>query len=157
MNLYIDGYRTNNKKLVETLTEASYWYCAKLLGVRMVNSPNLNVEIQLTRNLKDKEDVYGFCSVNGSLSRPRDFCIELDGSTEHDMEQLLTWLAHEFVHLKQFYRIELYDMTDGTTQWKTKRYKLNNTSYLDSPWEKEAYRLETKLADEFLEQYYERR
>ena len=56
MNLYIDGYRTQNKKLVETLTAASYWYCAKLLGMRMVNSPNLDVEIQLTRNLKQKEN-----------------------------------------------------------------------------------------------------
>ena len=155
MNLYIEGYRTQNKKLVETLTEASYWYCAKLLGVRMVNSPNLDVEIQLTRNLKQKEDVYGFCHINGNLGRPRDFCIELDASIEHDMEQLLTWLAHEFVHLKQFFRIELYDLTDGTTQWKTKRYKLNSTSYLNSPWEKEAYRLENKLADEFMESYYE--
>ena len=155
MNLYIEGYRTQNKKLVETLTAASYWYCAKLLGMRMVNSPNLDVEIQLTRNLKQKENVYGFCHINGNLGRPNDFCIELDGSIEHDMEQLLTWLAHEFVHLKQFFRIELYDLTDGTTQWKTKRYKLNNTSYLNSPWEKEAYRLENKLADEFMESYYE--
>ena len=69
------------------------------------------------------------------------------------MEQLLTWLAHEFVHLKQFFRIELYDLTDGSTQWKTKRYKLNNTTYMSSPWEREAYRLENKLADEFLESY----
>jgi len=153
MNLYIEGYRTQNKKLVETLTDASFWYCAKLLGPRMVNSPNLDVEIQLTRNLKEKENVYGFCHINGNLGRPNDFCIELDGSIEHDMEQLLTWLAHEFVHLKQFFRIELYDLTDGSTQWKTKRYKLNNTSYMSSPWEREAYRLENKLADEFLESY----
>ena len=38
MQLYIEGYRTQNKKLVETLTDAAYWYCAKLLGTRMVNS-----------------------------------------------------------------------------------------------------------------------
>jgi len=153
MNLYIEGYRTQNKKLVETLTTASYWYCAKLLGIRMVNSPNLDVDIRLTRNLKEKENVYGYCHIIGNLGRPKEFCIELDGSTEHDMVQLLTWLAHEFVHLKQFFRIELYDLTDGTTQWKTKRYKSNKVTYLNSPWEKEAYRLENKLADEFLESY----
>ena len=153
MNLYIEGYRTQNKKLVETLTTASYWYCAKLLGIRMVNSPNLDVDIRLTRNLKEKENVYGYCHIIGNLGRPKEFCIELDGSTEHDMVQLLTWLAHEFVHLKQFFRIELYDLTDGTTQWKTKRYKSNKVTYLNSPWEKEAYRLENKLADEFMESY----
>ena len=155
MQLYIEGYRTQNKKLVDTLTSAAYWYCAKLLGTRMVNSTKLMVDIKLTKDLKGKENVYGFCHIIGNLGRPKEFCIELDGSIEHDMEQLLTWLAHEFVHLKQFYRIELYDMTDGTTQWKTKKYKLNSTSYLNSPWEKEAYRLENKLADEFMETYYE--
>lgn len=155
MNLYIEGYRTNNKKLVQTLTEASYWYCAKLLGIRMVNSPNLDVEIKLVKDMKAKTSAYGFCSVTGALSKPREFQIELDASIEYDIKQLLIWLAHEFVHLKQFFRIELYDLTDGTTQWKTKRYKLNNTTYLNSPWEKEAYRLENKLADEFLESYYE--
>jgi len=155
MQLYIEGYRTQNKKLVETLTTAAYWYCAKLLGTRMVNSKNLILDIKLTKDLKQKEDAYGFCHVTGNIGRPREFCIELDASLEHDMEQLLTWLAHEFVHLKQFFRIELYDLVNGKTQWKTKRYKLNNKSHLEAPWEKEAYRLETKLADEFMESYYE--
>ena len=155
MNLYIDGYRTQNKKLVETLTAASFWYCAKLLGTRMVNSPNLDVDIVLIKDLKRKENVYGFCHIMGNLGRPRDFCIELDGSVEHGDEQLITWLAHEFVHLKQFFRKELWDYEDGTTQCKTKRYKLNSKSYINSPWEKEAYRLENKLADEFMECYYE--
>ena len=50
MILYIEGYRTQNKKLVETLTDAAYWYCAKLLGPRMVKSQNLELDIKLTRN-----------------------------------------------------------------------------------------------------------
>lgn len=153
MNLYIEGYRTQNKKLVETLSQASFWYCAKLLGTRMVNSPNLDLDIKLIKDLKKKEDVYGYCHITGNLGRPKEFCIEIDASVEHDMEQLLTWLAHEFVHLKQFFRIELCDFEDGTTQWKSKTYKLNTVTYFNSPWEKEAYRLENKLADEFLETY----
>jgi hypothetical protein len=120
----------------------------------MVNSPNLDVDIKLIKDLKKKEDVYGYCHIIGNLGRPKEFCIEIDGSVEHDMEQLLTWLAHEFVHLKQFFRMELYDYEDGMTQWKTKRYKINKRSDLDSPWEKEAYRLESKLADEFMETHY---
>ena len=155
MNLYIEGYRTQNKKLIETLSTASFWYCAKLLGIRMVNSPNLDVDIKLINGLKKKEDAYGFCYITGNLSRPREFCIELDASTEHDIEQLLAWLAHEFVHVKQFFRIELHDYEDGSTQWKIRRYKLNTVTYLNSPWEKEAYRLENKLANEFLETCYE--
>ena len=104
---------------------------------------------------KKKEKTYGYCHIIGNLSRPREFCIELDADTKFDMKQLLTWLAHEFVHLRQFFRMELYDYVDGTTQWKTKRYKINSKSDLEAPWEKEAYRLESKLADEFVERYYE--
>ena len=155
MRLYIDGYRTQNKKLIDILTDAAFYYCAALLGTRMVNSKNLIVDIKLTNGLKKKENVYGYCHIIGNLSRPREFCIELDADTKFDMKQLLTWLAHEFVHLRQFFRMELYDYVDGTTQWKTKRYKINSRSDLEAPWEKEAYRLESKLADEFVERYYE--
>ena len=155
MKLYIEGYRTQNHKLWNILTEASYYFCAHLLSKRMATNSNLEVDIKLTKNLKQKEGAYGFCHItDDDLNRPREFMIELDASMDNSIEQLVTWLAHEFVHLKQFVRGELYDYAVGQkVQWKTKRYKLNKTSHLDSPWEKEAYRLENKLADEFMEIY----
>ena len=52
------------------------------------------------------------------------------------------------IHLKQFVKGELYDYEDETVQWKTKRYKLH-MAYDDMPWEREAYRLETKLYDKW--------
>ena len=80
--------------------------------------------------------------------------IELDASMRHSIENLLMWLAHEMVHLKQFVRKELWDYEIGSVQWKTKRYS-SSMKYNDMPWEKEAYRLEDKLYYEFAEWYYE--
>ena len=71
----------------------------------------------------------------------------------HPFDQILTWLAHEMVHLKQFVRGELFDYETGRVQWKTKSF--GRIHYDDSPWEKEAYRLESPLYEEFAEWYYE--
>jgi len=54
-------------------------------------------------------------------------------------------LAHEMVHVKQFARGEL---DSGLTSWKSNKY-CANIEYWDQPWEKEARRLQFKLAEEF--------
>ena len=89
------------------------------------------------------------------MSKPREFCIELDASMNHPFDQLLIWLGHEFVHLKQFVRGELFDYETGKTQWKSRVYDMANIVHDDQPWEKEAYRLESVLYEEFAEWYYE--
>ena len=78
--------------------------------------------------------------------------IELDASMKHPFDQILIWLAHEMVHLKQFVRGELCDYETGRVQWKTRSF--GRVHYNDQPWEKEAYRLEEKLYKEFAEWYY---
>jgi hypothetical protein len=54
-------------------------------------------------------------------------------------------LAHEMVHVKQFARGE---MDAGLSRWKSNQYA-GNIDYWDQPWEKEARRLQFKLAEEF--------
>ena len=149
MNLYIEGYRTQNKKLVEDITSATYYYVYKLLGGR--SARHITVDIKLTKNLKKKSGAYGFCQIMNDVDKPREFELEIDASTKHPTSQILTWIAHECVHLKQFVNQELFDYEDETVQWKSKRYKLS-MNYDDMPWEKEAYRLETKLYEEWEEQ-----
>ena len=117
---------------------------------------HITVEIKLTKDLKKKEDAYGYCHITGDdLSKPREFCIELDASTKFDFAQILTWLSHEFVHLKQFVRSELLDYEFDRTQWKSRMYNVTRTEYDKQPWEREAYRLESVLYEEFAEWYYE--
>ena len=150
MNLYIDGYRSHNIQLSSALYDASYFYGEKLLGSRMLKG--ITLEIKLTRKLKQKEETYGYCHIiSDNLNKPREFMIELDASMKYSFDQILTWLAHEFVHLKQFVRGELCDYETGRVQWKTRSF--GRVHYDDQPWEKEAYRLETKLFEEFKESY----
>ena len=152
MQLYIEGYRSNNKELYKEVSNASLYYGALLLGTRMLN--NIYLDIKLTKDLKKKEQAYGYCHIiDDDLNRPREFMIELDTSMKHSFDQILIWLAHEMVHLKQFVRGELFDYETGKVQWKRRMY--GNVHYEDQPWEKEAYRLEEKLYNEFAEWYYE--
>lgn len=149
MQLYIDGYRTQNKKLVEDITSATYYYVYKLLGGR--SARHVTVDVKLIKDLKKKTGAYGFCQIMNDVDKPREFELEIDASTRNEISQILTWIAHECIHIKQFVKGELYDYEDETVQWKTKRYKLS-MDYDDMPWEKEAYRIETKLYEEWEEQ-----
>ena len=152
MRVYIDGYRSHNKALSNALNEAAWYYGLVLLGGRMAR--HVEVEIKLTKDLKKKEDAYGYCHIiSDNLNKPREFCIELDASTKFDFEQILTWMGHEFVHLKQFVRGELFDYEFNKTQWKSRVYNVARTAHDKQPWEREAYRLEGVLYDEFANWY----
>jgi hypothetical protein len=153
MIVEVEGYRSQNLTFYRTVENAVEFYGEVLLGKRMAKS--VHVFVKLTKNLKKKEKAYGFCHIiDDSLSRPREFMIELDASMRHPFSQILTWLAHEMVHLKQFVRKELWDYESGQVQWKSRAYS-NKVHYDDQPWEKEAYRLESELYEMFEEEYYE--
>ena len=153
MIVEIEGYRSHNLTLYRAVENAVEFYGEVLLGKRMAK--NVHVFVKLTKNLKKKEKAYGFCHIiDDSLSKPREFMIELDTSMKHSFDQILTWLAHEMVHLKQFVRKELWDYESGRVQWKSRAYS-KKVHYDDQPWEKEAYRLEGELYEMFEEEYYE--
>ena len=148
MMLSIEGYRKHNKALYQSVGSAALFYGEVLLGKRMVK--NIYLDIKLTKDLKKKEGAYGFCHiVDDSLAKPREFMIELDTSMKWSFDQILTWLAHEMVHLKQFVRKELWDYETGQVQWKSRTY--SRVHYDDQPWEREAYRLEGELYEMFEE------
>ena len=152
MQLYIEGYRRHNKELHRAISSAALDYSEILLGARMTK--NISIDIKLTKDLKKKEKAYGFCHiVDDNLSRPREFMIELDASMKYKFDQILTWLAHEMVHVKQFVRKELWDYESGRVQWKSRSF--GKVHYNDQPWEKEAYRLEDELYEMFEGDYYE--
>ena len=151
MIIEIKGYRSHNVGLYQALGNASIDYGEILLGKRMAKY--IYLDIKLTKDLKKKEQAYGFCHiVDDNLNKPREFMIELDTSMRHSFKDILTWLAHEMVHLKQFVRKELWDYETGRVQWKSRTY--GKTHYDDQPWEKEAYRLEGELYEMFEEWYY---
>ena len=152
MIIQIEGYRSHNQELKNLVKLGAEFYGEVLLGKRMAK--NIYLDIKLTKGLKKKEKAYGYCHiVDDSLARPREFMIELDTSMRYKFDQILTWLAHEMVHLKQFVRGELCDYETGRVQWKSRTF--GKVHYDDQPCEKEAYRLEGELYEMFAEEYYE--
>ena len=152
MILCIEGYRSHNRDFHRALKSGAMFYAEVLLGKRMAK--NIYLDIKLTKDLKKKEGAYGYCHiVDDSLAKPREFMIELDASMRYKFDQILTWLAHEMVHLKQFVRGELCDYESGRVQWKSRSF--GRVHYDDQPWEKEAYRLEEELYEMFAEEYYD--
>lgn len=97
---------------------------------------DITVELQ---NIKS--EAIGFCMMHDK----NQFEIELDKKLS--IKELVTALCHEMVHVKQFARKEMVNgMLNGVAKWKSKKISLD-TNYWDLPWEKEAYRMEKKLAN----------
>lgn len=88
-----------------------------------------------------KSEAIGFCMEQDK----NQFEIELDKKLS--IKDMVTALCHEMVHVKQFARKEMVDgIKTGVARWKSKTIPLD-TNYWDLPWEKEAYRMEKKLAN----------
>jgi hypothetical protein len=75
-------------------------------------------------------------------------CLHLDGNEfELEIERNLTLydlvctVIHEMIHVKQYARKELVDV-NAVQYWKGRNCQ--DVSYLEQPWEKEAYRLQDK-------------
>tara|TARA_B100000424_G_scaffold102517_1_gene77161 strand:- start:2852 stop:3274 length:423 start_codon:yes stop_codon:yes gene_type:complete len=98
--------------------------------------------LDITVNLVNiKSEAIGFCMMEDK----NQFEIELDKKLS--IKDMVTALCHEMVHVKQFARKEMVDGVEtGVARWKSKTIPLD-TNYWDLPWEKEAYRMEKKLAN----------
>lgn len=72
--------------------------------------------------------------------------IELAKNTTEKLtlEEMMVNLAHELVHAKQFFRGELHP---NLNRWKSLDY--HDVAYSRQPWEKEAYKLEDQLFQQF--------
>ena len=91
---------------------------------------------------------YGYCSVEdyNTRNQPREFLIEIHPGL--GAPTILSVLAHEMVHVKQF----LTGQTDenlGT--WMGKKFNYDETNYWDQPWEIDAHGREIGLLTKFVE------
>lgn len=98
----------------------------------------LDITVKMT-NCMERDGVYGYC-MEGDNNRQ--FEIEVDKNLR--LYDLVSTLTHELTHMKQYARGEMKNLDDGRVRWKKKIF--NDVSYEDSPWEKEAFRVEKELA-----------
>lgn len=124
-SIEVRGGKAYQKKYVQSMVE----YCIKMLMPRM---QSLDIRVVL-KDLKD--DAYGYCLSETT----REFELEIDKKLT--LRKLLTTVAHEMVHVKQYARREL----TGDYTWQNKTYGPKNCDYWDQPWEIEAHGRETGL------------
>lgn len=112
-------------------------YCITMLMPRMKS-------LDITVVLKDlKGSAFGYCLSETT----RDFEIEVDSKLT--LRKMLTTVAHEMVHVKQYARREL----TGDYTWQGRTYNPKNCNYWDQPWEIEAHGRETGLFVRWAEHY----
>lgn len=138
-SINVTGSTKANRQLA---FDAAAWYINKY----MPRMRTLEIDI----SLKDLgEDIFGYCMEGDSN---REFDLEINKTL--DKENFVGTIIHEMIHVKQYARKELFQGADGRTRWKSKWFAQYDTlSYDDQPWEKEAHRLDMKLAAEFLLNY----
>jgi len=103
--------------------------------------------IDLTISIKNLGgEVCGYCMAfddDSRPDRPRSFEIEVNKTLR--LRKLLTTIAHEMVHVKQYARGELYQSCRMRKyRWQGK-WQNKNINYWDQPWEIEAHGREAGL------------
>lgn len=131
MNIVLSEGGTKDKR--ELAEKVVGWYIKKFLP----RFRTLDVTVTLT-NCLTKSNAYGYCMHLGKNT----FEIEVDKNLR--LYDFVSTLTHELTHMKQYARKEMVSLDDGRTRWKKKIY--NDVSYEDSPWEKEAFRVEKQVA-----------
>ena len=130
--IHVDGGTRREKDLAEKVV---FW-CVKEL---MPKIRNLEITVEI-KNLKGR-----FADVMMEDTR-REYTMRLQRGLY--LFDFISTICHEMIHVKQYVRKE---MDEFGGRWKTRKIA-RDTNYFDLPWEKEAYRMEKKLAVKCFEQ-----
>ena len=146
MFVSVTGSGKVKRKMVDDLARFSL----DLLAPRLVNK--IEVDILLIHDLRGKEELAGDCTWEDSSYRPREFTVRVDSS--QTPQEMLETVAHEIVHVKQFARGELQDLSRDINlcKWQGSVIKCNAVHYYDLPWEIEAHGRERGLFIRWFEQ-----
>lgn len=142
MELNITGPVTEKQR--ELIERSVDFFLDILMTPRLKNT--LYIDLQMIKNLEDREGVCGDATWEDDNIRPKEFTVRAHWGGKKDFEKTLETIAHELVHVKQFARGEMRDLVSATkVSWKGKRYDREETNYWDLPWEIEAHGREKGL------------
>lgn len=130
---------TGTNKKISDLTESLVNYCAKKLKLK----DSISIDVEFSKTLYKEDGILGEVDFDDSNHRPKEFTITVDstGSKRRIMETI----AHEMVHVKQYSKGELVDLSrSGETRWQNQPVN-GDTNYWDLPWEIEAHGKELGL------------
>lgn len=134
-----NGGKKNERELIFSLAN----FCVSKL---MPRKKNLEVNINIKRNLEEKEGLSGGVIDTDDLNTfDMDICHTLS------LRKKLLTVAHEMVHVKQFTRGELkHTNSYSAKRWNNKTFHESN--YWECPWEIEAYGRELGLFTMWIEE-----
>ena len=139
---------SKDKRLKDCIGAAAVFFLKQL----MPRKRNIEIRIRLVKDMLEKESVYGECYDLDSSPNNRYYTIRLDYAAD-DVYTIISTLAHEMVHIKQFARGELRMLNAGyCAKWKGEKY-LDGIEYDSCPWEFEANTLEPLLTARVLSKY----
>ena len=125
MYVNVEGVQSDwAKELIENVVQ----YAKDQL---MPNIRKLYIDVDVIDNFYNDEGIKGEVITEDD----RHFTIAIE--PDQDIEEFITTLLHEMVHVKQYVKKELKD-----SYWKGEHF---DGPYTDAPWEIEAYELEQIL------------
>ena len=134
-----NGGKKNERELMFSLAN----FCVKKL---MPRKKNLEVNINIKRNLEEKEGLSG-----GVIDTDDTNTFDMDICHTLSLRKKLLTVAHEMVHVKQFTRGELkHTNSYSVKRWNGKTFYESN--YWECPWEIEAYGRELGLFTMWVEE-----
>jgi len=127
----VNGGTKNQRDLIEDI---AWWFCEKYFS----RFKSFNIEIDLC---KIEGDVQGWAmEIDKNCSH-----IEIDKRQKGD--DFITCVLHELVHVKQQFKGELKEMDGLQKMWKGEVHL--GIDYYNLPWEKEAYKMQEVLLEEY--------
>ena len=124
---------TGGKKYQRDIAEKVVYQMIEAMMPRM---KTLEIFVKIR---KISGDAIGYC-----MQEDTNRVFTIDIQKDLSLRDFVTTVCHEMVHVKQYARNE---MSAYGRKWKKKKVDCD-TAYFDLPWEKEAYRLQDKLAQE---------
>jgi hypothetical protein len=131
------------RKLERELAEKVCYYMAKAL---MPRHRKIFISVEFQKGLEEKEDMMAYAM--DCDDRCFEIGIDKEIMTKYGLREFITAVCHEMVHVKQYVKRELVEK-EGKQLWKGRN--CTDVEYMEQPWEKEAYRLQDKLAMEIWE------
>ena len=144
IDIHVRG--AHGDRRLRTLLRAACYFYLKTLCPRI---RKIRISVQIVDGLAASERAHGDCCQCGVDEPNFDYIIRLDRNESYHF--MLTILAHEMVHLKQYVRRELILYSGDTLGARWKGVYCSEYLYGAAPWEKEADERELELYMAFVE------
>ena len=130
---------TGGNKTIRSLTKSLVEYCADKLKL----NDTILLDIEFSRTLYKEDGILGEVDFDDNNHRPKEFTMTVDSTVSK--RRIMETIAHEMVHVKQYAKGELVDLSRcGSTRWQNNLID-SATNYWDLPWEIEAHGKELGL------------